>query len=439
MIHTLLPLSFRVTPEQRPTLLLPAIAFAATTALLLTLIGGAQTFWSVADADAINYQAAAVTALALLIAPLLTLGGAAARLSTRRRDDRLSTLRLLGVPASVVRRITVIESSAIALAGATVGVLGSFVLAPFIGLIPFRGTALGFAAVIPPAWVYAVVVAGVTVLAAVSAVLSLRQVSLSPLGVRTRQNAPRLSVLRVIAVIALLGAGLGTLGFLSDFETGAILATIGVIFGGTSAVLGLVGPWFLARRAARQARRAADPVRLLAARRVAEDPRAAWRQVSGVAMSSFMAVFVGSGVAVIGAMDMSQATADRLTFITDVRTGLIITVIGSFLIVACAVGVSQAADILDRQDLASSMVMLGADIEVVDAARRRAVMGPLLAVGIASAATAAVMVLPVAGLGLVLSPLTMIVVAAVLAAGIGIVRAGLHLTRGLQERVALAA
>ena len=42
------------------------------------------------------YQALAVIALVLLVVPLVSLGGAAARLSARRRDDRLATLRLLG-------------------------------------------------------------------------------------------------------------------------------------------------------------------------------------------------------------------------------------------------------------------------------------------------------------------------------------------------------
>ena len=78
------------------TVALPLVAFATVTALLLTVIGGAQTFFSWSDGDAIIYQASAVIALVLLVVPLTSLGAAASRLSARRRDDRLATLRLLG-------------------------------------------------------------------------------------------------------------------------------------------------------------------------------------------------------------------------------------------------------------------------------------------------------------------------------------------------------
>ncbi|RXZ67407.1 permease, partial [Agromyces albus] len=75
---------------------LPVTAFGVVTALLLTVIGGAQSFWGWTDEMGFTYQALAVIALVLLVVPLVSLGGAAARLSARRRDDRLATLRLLG-------------------------------------------------------------------------------------------------------------------------------------------------------------------------------------------------------------------------------------------------------------------------------------------------------------------------------------------------------
>ena len=53
----------------------------------------------------------------LLVVPLLTLCGAAARLSTRRRDDRLATLRLLGAPRRMIAQVTVLEATFLALAG----------------------------------------------------------------------------------------------------------------------------------------------------------------------------------------------------------------------------------------------------------------------------------------------------------------------------------
>src|SRR5690606_22997759 len=125
------------------------------------------------------------------------LGGAAARLSARRRDDRLATLRLLGATTATVARLTVLEAAAVAASGALVGVGGYLVLGPFVQLIPFRGERIGAAFWLAP-WVVACVVVAVTLLAALSAVVGLRQVSISPLGVRRRQDAPRAGWVRAV-------------------------------------------------------------------------------------------------------------------------------------------------------------------------------------------------------------------------------------------------
>src|SRR4051794_159515 len=103
MNGNVLALLLRPTRGQLAVSALPAIAFAIVAALVLGVIGGAQKFWSWSDPDGGLYQVLAAIALVLLVVPLATLGGAAARLAARRRDERLSTLRLLGVsPAGVV-------------------------------------------------------------------------------------------------------------------------------------------------------------------------------------------------------------------------------------------------------------------------------------------------------------------------------------------------
>ncbi|MDQ0893761.1 FtsX-like permease family protein [Agromyces ramosus] len=419
--------------------MLPVTAFAIVTALLLTVTGGAQSFWTWTDDTAVTYQALAVVALALLVVPLASLGGAAARLSARRRDDRLSTLRLLGATPATVSALAVLESAVLALAGAVIGVGVYFALVPLIALIPFRGDALGVAGVLLPWQVLVGVPIGVTLLAIVSAVLGLRQVVISPLGVRTRQEAPRLHWLRlaigvvVIAVAFLLMSALQVAG-----SALVILAMLALAFGGAVAVLNLIGPWVIRLVAQGQAKRAKTPTRLLSARAVLESPKAAWRQVSGVAMTSFMAVFAGTGVAVVGSFG-EAADAASLELFGDIRTGILITVIASFLMVACSVGVNQAAGILDRGELYRSLGMLGMPTETMDAARRRAVMSPLRITALGSAVTAAVVMLPLTGVTLIVAPLSLVVIAGVLAAGIGVVWIGLLATRRMLARAAAEA
>lgn len=422
------------------TLALPIVAFAIVTTLLLTVLGGAQSFWTWSDDIAFTYQALAVVALVLLVVPLASLGGAAARLSARRRDDRLATLRLLGATPATVSALAVVESTVLALLGAVVGVAGYFAIVPLLALVPFRGAPLGVDGVLLGWPALVAVPVGVALLAAVSAVLGLRLVVISPLGVRTRQDAPKLSWLRVAigAVVVVLAFGLMSVLQVAGSAM-AIIAFLAAAFGGTLAVLNLVGPWVIRLVAQGQARRAKRPAKLLAARTVLESPKAAWRQVSGVAMTSFMAVFAGVGLAIVD-LAGSGAELDRESreLFADVRTGILITVIGSFLMVACSVGVNQAAGILDRRELYRSLDMLGMPERTVDIARRRAVMSPLRITAIGSAVIAAIVMLPLTGIALIVQPLALVVIAAVLAAGIGVVWLGLAATRPLLRRAARA-
>jgi hypothetical protein len=421
------------------TLVLPITAFAIVTALLLTVIGGAQSFWRWTDDSAVGYQLLAVIALVLLVVPLASLGGAAARLSARRRDDRLATLRLLGATPATVSALAVIESAMLALVGSAIGIVGYFAIMPGIALVPFRGEPLGIGGVLLPPAVLLAVPLGIVLLAVVSAVLGLRQVVISPLGVRTRQDAPKLSWLRVVigAAVILLAFGLMS-GLQLAGEASVLFLFLGAAFGGTLAVLNLIGPWVIRLVAQGQAKRATKPAKLLAARSVLESPKAAWRQVSGVAMTSFMAVFAGVGIALIDAIGGSAGEMDReaLELITDIRTGILITVVGSFLMVACSVGVNQAAGILDRRELYRSLDMLGMPEQTMDAARRRAVMSPLRITAIGSAVIAAVVMLPLTGITLIMQPLALLVIAGVLAAGIGVVALGLVSTRPMLRRAA---
>lgn len=416
---------------------LPVVAFGIVTALLLAVIGGAQSFWTWTDDLAMTYQALAVVALVLLVVPLASLGGAAARLSARRRDDRLATLRLLGATPAAVSALAVIESVVLATVGALAGVVLYFGLVPALALIPFRGEALGVDGVLLGWPALVAVPLGVSLLAAVSAVVGLRLVVISPLGVRTRQDAPKLHWLRLVIGAVVVALAVGIIAVLQVAASAVmILAMLGLAFGGALAVQNLVGPWVIRLVARAQAGSAKTPAKLLAARTVLESPKAAWRQVSGVAMTSFMAVFAGSGVAVLGALGASADLESKL-LVDDIRTGILITVVASFVMVACSVGVNQAASILDRRDLFQSLGKLGMPVRTMDAARRRSVMSPLRITAIGAALTAAVVMLPLTGVTLIVAPLSLAVIAAVLAAGIGVVWLGLAATRPLLDRAAV--
>ncbi|KQR38542.1 hypothetical protein [Microbacterium sp. Leaf159] len=432
MNTSVLGLLLRPAKGQNSVIVLPATAFAIVTALVLTVVGGAQSFWTWTDGYGPLYQALAAIALVLLVVPLANLGGAAARLCARRRDERLSTLRLLGVTPLGVSVATVIESVLVASVGALVGIVAYLAISPLIGLIPFRGAALGIDAVLlPPVGVLAVVGA-ILLVAAGSAALGLRRVIISPLGVRLRTTTSSVHWFRAvigISVIAIVFALVKIFPSIAGFTT--TIVVLAVLFAVALAILNVIGPWALKVTASRQLRRAERADRLLAARMVLDSPKAAWRQVSGIAMASFMAVFAGTGVSLMNVMGSEALDGADAALAADMRTGLVITLVASFLMVAASVGVNQAASVLDQRDLHRSLHHLGMPLETVDSARRRAIMSPLLVTALGSALCAAVLVFPLLGIALITAPESLLTIAVVVSVGISVVWTSTRVTRPL--------
>ncbi|MET4061196.1 MFS family permease [Arthrobacter sp. UYP6] len=407
----------------RAAALLPAASFAVVTTLLLTVLAGALSFLQWGDEEGDLYLLLACFALVLLVLPLITLGGSAARLSARRRDEHLSTLRLLGASAKTVRQVTVVEATAQALAGALAGAAGYLVLAPFVQLIHFRGAPLGAAYWLHPVAVAATVLA-VLALAAVSSAVGLRRVVISPLGVRTRDVPQKVRGSRAIAAVLIIAGCV--LALMTPIAVAAVaLAVLFGAFAAGLAVLNLVGPWLVAVSARRRLRRAATPQALLAARIVLDAPKAAWRQVSALSMVCFTAVVAGAGAALLQGVQ-TEGPEDFLP--GDVMTGVLITVIAGFLMVACSAGINQAATVLDRAELYRSLDRMGMPREVIDAARISAVMQPLLLVSVVSTAVPALLIFPLTGAAVLFAPVSMLFLAASIAAGVVLVRAGLAAT-----------
>ncbi|GAB6936980.1 hypothetical protein JCM11754A_05030 [Isoptericola variabilis] len=413
---------------------LPVASFAVVTALLLVVLGGAQAFFGWDDELASTYESLAVIAVVLLLVPLATVGASAARLAARRRDERLASLRLLGATTGTITALTVLEAAVTALVGAVLGVVLYAVLAPLVGLLHFRGEALG-AQMWVPWWWLPLAVIGVALLAAASAVVGLRAVVVTPLGVRTRQKAGTAHWVRVVIAVGVLVVGLllmqvlGVLGEMGGIV--AIIATLAAIFGGMLLALDALGPWFVRVRARRQARRAQTVPRLLAARMVLEDPKAAWRQVSGVAMTSFVGVFGAVGLAMTSMTSTDGMDASERWLMQDVSTGVLVTVAVSFLMVACSVGINQAASTLDRAAVHVSLDRLGVPRDVMSEASRRAVMSALWMVAGGSALCAAVLLFPLVGMAVFVNPVAIVTALAVFALGFLAVRGAAALSARL--------
>ncbi|MGN9845395.1 FtsX-like permease family protein [Nonomuraea sp. H19] len=236
--------------------------------------------------DAGAYQALALVASVLMVVPLLVFGGAAARLTVARRDQRLAALRLIGATPGQVVAMTVAEAVIVALAGALVGAVVFALAVPLLVGIEIQGGPWFAGDLFPSLPELAAVVVVVPLMVGLSAVAGLRRVVVSPLGVAKRETPPAMRFVRVLALLVVLAV-------FPLLTQGTGVAIVAVALGLAFLCINLVGPWVIGVIGRITARTARGPARLLAARRLVDDPRSAWRTVSGVALTGFAAGFLG--------------------------------------------------------------------------------------------------------------------------------------------------
>lgn len=393
--------------DDRLTTGLAVAAFTVTTALTLSVIGGLLGFigrdrnpvGAYQEELSSSYVLFAWVAVVLLIVPLLTLGGSAARLGVSRRDARLATLRLLGVTPREVVVLTVLETAWQGLIGALIGIVGYLALLPVWSRVPFMGEPLSMAELWVGPWVLIATVLAVPVLAAISGMISLRRVVVSPLGVARRQTPPGLRAIRAVVTVLAMGAFMIVTG-ISGLPVVALLTLLLGTLGLGFAAMNLIGPWTLGLVGRLQARMARTPAQLLAARRLVDDPRAAWRVVGGLGLAGFVAGCLAVVPALASTGDEPLVKGDPTsvaTFSGDLMRGAILTLVIAFLVAAAAAGIGQAATVLDRRREYALQVLAGTPVELLDRVRRREVLIPMLLVGVGAAAAALVMLSPIFG------------------------------------------
>ena len=230
--------------------------------------------------------ALSVVAAALLF-PVLIFVGTATRLSAARREQRFAAMRLVGATPRQIAVLAATESTVAAVAGTLAG-FGLFAaVRPGLAALPFTGATFFPADLSLRLVDVLAVLVGVPLGAAVAARLALRRVRISPLGV-TRRVTPRPP--RAWRLVPLL-AGIGELAYVvgrrpetTDAQTYAYVAGFVLTLTG----LVLAGPWLTLRAARLVARHARRPATLIAGRRLADNPMAAFRSVSGLVVALFV-------------------------------------------------------------------------------------------------------------------------------------------------------
>ena len=303
-----------------------------------------------------TYVVLAIFACVLLVVPFAALAGSAARLAASRRDARLAALRLAGATTGQVVRLTALDAAGQALVGSLIGIIGYFAIMPLIMLLNFQNQRFTFEQLWVGSIALVAVVAGVTVLALVSALITLRRVAITPLGVMSRAAEPLPAKWRVLIFLVVVAAAYLVFSnptMLTGLGDAMIYAVVIGFFFLVFAVVNLVGAWVVAARARVKARHPKDAATMIAMRRILDNPKRAWRNVSGVAL----AVFVAGITSICGYLSTSAWTSGGavppaddpgVTMMRDIGTGGLLTLGFAAVLAAVSCGVMQAGSVYDQ-------------------------------------------------------------------------------------------
>jgi FtsX-like permease family protein len=253
-----------------------------------------------------------------LLIPVLIFIGTATRVSAARREQRFAAMRLIGATPKQISVVAAVEAATAAAAGTILGSILFLACRGWLASIPFTGMSffpddmsLGLLDVL-------LVALGVPAGAALAAWVSLRRVRISPLGI-TRRVTPRAP--RAYRLIP-LALGIGALAFFvrhrpatADGQLAAFLSGLVLIMTGLLAA----GPWLTMVGARVMAARTRRPATLIAARRLADNPTAGFRAISGIMLALFVTsatvgvittIVANRGPAPIGSTDAGTLSAN---------------------------------------------------------------------------------------------------------------------------------
>lgn len=252
----------------------------------------------------------AILALVLLF-PVLVFIGTATRLSASRREQRFAAMRLSGATLRQVAVISAVEAVIAALMGVVIGFVVFFLIRPALIHVPFAGQPLEAGDLSIGLFDVLVAAVGVPVAAAIVARVALRRVRITPLGVSRRVTPPAPRFYRVLPLLA----GIAELSFfvavghpsssgsqIQAYLLGFFLIMIGLV---------LAGPWLTMAGAKVMARRTGRVPLLLAGRRLSDNPRGAFRAVSGLILAIFVTT-VSFGVISTLLVDHGSASSGTL-------------------------------------------------------------------------------------------------------------------------------
>jgi hypothetical protein len=198
--------------------------------------------------------------------------------------------------------------------GAVGGVVIFLLVRPALAGAALVGTQYFESQLTPTIWGYLAMLVGVPVIAALAALISLRRVQISPLGVSRRATPKPPGFWRLIILV--LGVGLYVYGLSKTTHNsigaqaypGLLLKMIGLV---------IAGPWLTSVTSRLVGRLAPGSSALLATRRLADNPNRAFRSVTGLVLAVFLGTMVGAIIPAINSTEASPANAALSNVLLD--------------------------------------------------------------------------------------------------------------------------
>lgn len=349
-----------------------------------------------------------VFAVALSALPALLLLFQAVRLGTSARERRLAALRLAGATPSDVRRLGVIEVGVPSLVGAVAGYGVYRLMRAVLGGAPVdagccepgvtisRGWS-GFVptSVAPAWWQVALTVLTVTLIGVFVGGAAHRGVVISPLGLIRRRSSSTPRPWGLLLVAAGIAVGVVALVL---FTRSTLLDVVAPLVSILLLVLGLVAlaPWTAYVVGRRVAARATSAPTLLAARRLAVDPRPAGRAAAAVGAIGLAA---GGAAVVVGDILATLPESDRSYYL--VATGLVgVALLVALLSVIGSLAVHSVDSLLDRKRSVASLAAMGGTTDLLVRTQRAEVGLVAMPMAVGGTSLGSILVgIPLGGVG----------------------------------------
>ena len=233
----------------------------------------------------------------VVLFPLLILINTATRLAATRREERFAAMRLVGATPGQVNVIASVEAVVSALLGTLAGIGLFLAVRPALADISLSGARFFERTVTPTVLGYVVMIVAVPAAAAIASLWSLRRVRISPLGISRKVTPPAPGLWRLLPLLVGIPLFVVPLVTATNNLGNNASSILPFVYLGTFLIMaGLVmsGPWLTMQAARVLGRGGTGASSLLASRRLADNPKGAFRTASGLVLAVFVASLIAS-------------------------------------------------------------------------------------------------------------------------------------------------